>query len=163
VANGTWIDRSLLPTASLLKNGKIVRGRVVQVDSDARTVTLEDQSTLPYDVLVIATGARNLSPGEPPLAMTSKEDTVGFFRATRNAILESKDIVVLGAGPVAIELAGELRAYTKASMNVTLCPGEHPFLKNVIPPLPKQVQKSIRDMLKEAKVGLHARRGTCRG
>ncbi|MFP3632801.1 FAD-dependent oxidoreductase, partial [Burkholderia sp. SIMBA_045] len=50
------------PIRSLLRdqaNARVLLGRVVGVDTDARAVRLEDGRAVPYDHLVLATGARH--------------------------------------------------------------------------------------------------------
>jgi NADH dehydrogenase len=95
------------------------------VDADGKRVLLDDGDTLPYDTLVIATGARHayfghdewepFAPGLKTLedATTLRRRTlVAFERAEREtdpvrraALLT---FVIIGAGPTGVELAGTI-------------------------------------------------------
>jgi NADH dehydrogenase len=98
---------------------------VVGVDAEARQVRLEDGSTVPYDTLVLATGARHAYFGhdewEPfALGLKTIEDATTIRRrillAFENAERETDParqaalltFVIVGAGPTGVELAGTI-------------------------------------------------------
>lgn len=99
-------------------------GRVTAIDTDTRTVTLLDGSTLGYDHLVVATGAAAAFFGVPGAADRARPlYTLGDARRLRNqllACLEQVDahperfdggaptFVVVGGGPTGVETAGAL-------------------------------------------------------
>jgi NADH dehydrogenase/putative oxidoreductase len=107
-------------------------GRVVGVDSTARTVLLEDQ-TIPYDYLVLATGARHDYFGKPEWEATAPglkkiDDATAIRRriltafelaeacadaAEREALLT---FVVVGAGPTGVELSGAIAELARQGM-----------------------------------------------
>ncbi|MDY6855504.1 MAG: FAD-dependent oxidoreductase [Thermodesulfobacteriota bacterium] len=97
--------------------------RATAVDTEKKFVTLEDGSILPYDKLLIATGA---SPVIPSIEGRDLEGVL-TLRDTSDALkiknyLEEKNIkklTVLGAGSIALELATLLRK-TKSSLDITL-------------------------------------------
>jgi NADH dehydrogenase len=116
------------PIRYILRNRKDVRtllGNVVGIDKAAQTVELEDGDKLPYDSLVIATGARHAYFGhddwEPyaPGLKTLEDATamrrhllVAFEQAEREDDPERRQalltFVIIGAGPTGVELAGAL-------------------------------------------------------
>ncbi len=107
------------------RNARVLLGEAVGLDAARRFVELRDGERLPYDTLVVATGARHhyfgneeweqLAPG-----LKSVEDATEMRRrillaferaererdpATRRALL---NFVIVGAGPTGVELAGAI-------------------------------------------------------
>jgi len=106
-------------------NATVRMGRVDDVDVNARTVTLTDGASLPYDTLVIATGAVPTDLGVAGVAehgfmLKSVQDAL----AIRNHVISQFEraaadpghiergglnVVVSGGGPTGVEMAGALR------------------------------------------------------
>jgi NAD(P)H-nitrite reductase large subunit len=76
------------------------RGRAVRVDSNARTVTLEDGATLGYDRLLIATGSSPATPPIPGLAGSGVHScwTLADARAIGAKAQPGSRVVQMGAG-----------------------------------------------------------------
>ena len=74
-----------------------------------------------YDYLVIATGARAIDGTMPWKASGSYEECLGLLRLVREQVLEAHHIVIAGAGPTGVELAGEIRGEFKNKQVVLLC------------------------------------------
>ncbi|MBP9198749.1 MAG: NAD(P)/FAD-dependent oxidoreductase [Gemmatimonadales bacterium] len=116
------------PIRSILSrqpNAEVLMGEVTSVQPEARTITLVDGSTLNYDYLILATGARHsyfghdewemLAPG-----LKSLEDAeeirrrilLSFERAERESDPVKRHahltFVVIGGGPTGVEVAGAL-------------------------------------------------------
>jgi NADH dehydrogenase len=100
-------------------------GTVVGVDVAERRVRLEDGATLPYDTLILATGARHAyfghdewEPFAPGLKTIEDATTIrrrillAFERAEREADPARRaallTFVIVGAGPTGVELAGTI-------------------------------------------------------
>ena len=98
---------------------------VTGVDAEGRRVLLEDGDALPYDTLVLATGARHAyfghdewEPFAPGLKTLEDATTlrrrilVAFERAERESDPERRaallTFVIVGAGPTGVELAGTI-------------------------------------------------------
>ena len=114
--------RSLFATQA---NVRIMLGRVTGVDTAAQTVGLESGAALPYDTLILATGARHgyfghdrwesVAPGLKTLddaTAMRRRILVAFERAentsdpvARRALLT---FGVIGGGPTGVELAGAI-------------------------------------------------------
>lgn len=82
------------------------------VDRTARTVRLDDGDVLPYDSLILATGAANRS-----LDITGSElagihtlRTLADADALRRELHEARNVLVVGAGFVGLEVAAAARA-----------------------------------------------------
>ena len=110
-----------------------VLASVEAVDKAARRVTLDDGSTLPYETLVLATGARHAyfghddwEPSAPGLKTLEDATTIrgriliAFERAeqepneTKRAALMT--FVIVGAGPTGVELAGTIAELARATL-----------------------------------------------
>jgi len=78
-----WRDATsvpIRPSAEALSGITTITGSVAGVDPDARTVTLANSSTLHFDALVIATGARNALDKVPGLSEAAdRGDAVHYY------------------------------------------------------------------------------------
>jgi len=101
----TWLPRIFLPYSGLLTNGRIVRDRAVTVDPH-RVVTASGEE-ISADFVVLATGSRYPFPAKTDLvdAHHAQEQV----RQTNRALTQADRVLLVGAGPVGIELAGEIR------------------------------------------------------
>jgi NADH dehydrogenase FAD-containing subunit len=82
-------------------------GVVQGVDTKAKELRLAGGETVPYDALIVATGF-----GVPlvyPSLGVSLEDRKAEVQRVGDAIKQSKCVVVAGAGPIGLELAGDIR------------------------------------------------------
>ena len=117
-----WPIRSLV---SDRREVTTILAAVTGVDTRSKHVRLDDGSTVPYDVLVLATGARHAYFGhdewEPyALGLKTIEDAtkirrrllLAFERAERETDPEIRaalmTFVIVGAGPTGVELAGTI-------------------------------------------------------
>jgi NAD(P)H-nitrite reductase large subunit len=92
----------------------------VLLDTKARRVTLDDQSSLPYDKLLIATGASPKRLGGDLESEVAAEicylRMIGDARRIRRAALGARHLVVLGAGLVSLQVAA---AVARKGLKVT--------------------------------------------
>jgi NADH dehydrogenase FAD-containing subunit len=102
----SWLPKIFFPYDHLLANGRIVRDRAVEVD--AGRVALASGGHIACDFVVVATGSRYPFP-----AKTETDDTAAAIeriRSAHDALVVARRVLILGAGPVGIELAGEIAA-----------------------------------------------------
>ncbi|CAO3433480.1 FAD-dependent oxidoreductase [Azospirillum endophyticum] len=167
-----------MPIRSLLRdqtNARVLLGRVVGVDTDARTVRLEDGRAVPYAHLVLATGARHGYFGREewePLAPGLKkvEDATEIRRRLLLAFEEAENsddrdlrrafltFVVVGGGPTGVELAGaiaelarhglvgEFRAIEPADARVLLVQSAPRILPTFPEPLSAKAAASLESL-----------------
>lgn len=105
------------------KNIEVILGEVVGFDTSANTVTLDDGTTVGFDYLIVAAGARHAYFGHDDWEVSAPglktlEDAVEIRRrvllafeiAERQAYLTGShhaiNFVVVGGGPTGVELAG---------------------------------------------------------
>jgi nitrite reductase (NADH) large subunit len=93
--------------------------RVVQVDPAAKTVALDSGESLPYDRLLVASGARPLRPGIPGenAAGVFTIRTWGEFQEMQRLLRPGLRAAVVGSGLVGIKTA---QALAQAGYHVTL-------------------------------------------
>jgi apoptosis-inducing factor 2 len=102
----SWLAQIFLPYAGLLANGRVVRDRAVRVD--ARTVQLASGEVIAADYIVLATGSSYAFPAKSDMFDT--DEARARYRAAHSALAGAQRVMLLGAGPVGIELAGEIAA-----------------------------------------------------
>jgi NADH dehydrogenase FAD-containing subunit len=102
----SWSDRIHFPYDGLLKRGRVIRDRAVQVDS--RRIVLGSGEELVPDFIVLATGSSYPFPGNS--GTEAAREATARFRDGYEALSEADRVLLLGAGPVGIELAGEIAA-----------------------------------------------------
>jgi NADH dehydrogenase FAD-containing subunit len=118
LVNPSWLPRIYLPYGRLLGNGRVVRDRAAKVDAGRVTLALGEQ--IRADYIVLATGSGYPFPAKSDVDLTAAaHDKV---RAAHAALSRAQRVLLLGAGPVGIELAGEIKA---------VWPGKHVTLLDV--------------------------------
>jgi len=107
------------------RNTRIVLGMAVNLDPEAREVSLSDGGTVPYDTLIVATGARfsyfgnedwaRFAPGLKTIDDATeirRRIFIAFEAAEREANADRRaewmTFVIVGGGPTGVELAGAL-------------------------------------------------------
>lgn len=96
-----------IPYDRLLRHGQVVVGKVVRIDTAERQVVLANGTRLPYDVVVIATGADYPEPAR--FAGTTTEEAMKSFAEHQQKITFAEHVLVVGGGPSGVELAAEIR------------------------------------------------------
>ena len=102
-----WTVTPFIPYDRLLSNGRMVVGKAVRVDTAERQVVLATGERLPYDVLVIATGADYPEPAR--FIGITTEEAAKSFAAHQRKIAGAAHVLVVGGGPSGVELSAEIR------------------------------------------------------
>jgi len=122
-----WTVTPFIPYDRLLRRGRLVVGKAVTVDTSARQVLLADGTRLPYDVVVIATGADYPAPAR--FGGTTTEEAVKTFNEHQQKIAFAEHILVVGGGPSGVELSAEIRL-ARPEARVTLAHSGPALLDN---------------------------------
>ena len=101
----SWLPRISFPYDGLLAHGRVVQDRAVLVDP--HRVKTASGLEINADYVVLATGSYYPFPAKTALVDT--ESAHQEVRTTHRALAEADRVLLLGAGPVGIELAGEIR------------------------------------------------------
>ena len=102
-----WAHNAVFPFETLLENGKVVRDQVVSVDPEG--VTLASGDRVGADYIVLATGSGYTYPAKPHDGSTSMAQQLADLRETHQELAGADRVLILGAGPVGLELAGEIK------------------------------------------------------
>ncbi len=101
----SWLPKIFLPYDKLLAKGRVVRDRAVVVDPH-RVVTASGEE-IGADYVVLATGSAYPFPAKSDL--TDTEKSFEQVNMVHGALAAADRVLLVGAGPVGIELAGEIR------------------------------------------------------
>jgi NADH dehydrogenase FAD-containing subunit len=102
-----WTVTPFIPYDRLLRHGRVVAGKAVRIDTGERQVVLATGERLPYDVVVIATGADYPEPAR--FTGTTTEEAAKSFAAHQQSIAAAEHVLVVGGGPSGVELSAEIR------------------------------------------------------
>ena len=102
----TFLAKIFLPYDRLLTQGRVIRDRAVEVS--AQSVVLASGEVIAADYVVLATGS--VYPFPAKSNAHDAEDAIDNYRAAYNELTHAGRVLLVGAGPVGIELAGEIHA-----------------------------------------------------
>ncbi|MEV6967971.1 FAD-dependent oxidoreductase [Hamadaea sp. NPDC051192] len=101
-----FAHQTFIPYDKLLVHGRIERDAAQQIAPGQ--VTLASGRTIAADYVVLATGARHPFPGKP--AELDTAPAIASYVEVQTRIAAADRIVLAGAGPIGLELAGEIKA-----------------------------------------------------
>jgi apoptosis-inducing factor 2 len=131
-----WLDRIFMPYDRLLTHGHFLRDRAVAVDG--RQVTLASGRRLEPDYLILATGSSYPFPAK--IDEPDTETARARFREAHQVLFDARRVLLVGAGPSGLELAGEI----KASF-----PDKHVIIADAAPDImPGPYDQALRDELR---------------
>lgn len=106
LADPQWINRLFLPYDRLLNHGRLLRDRAVRVGIAG--ATLGSGRSIGADYLVLATGSTYPFPAK--IDTPNSAEAKGKIRVAHDAVARADRVLLLGAGAVGLELAGEIKA-----------------------------------------------------
>ncbi|MGC0415864.1 NAD(P)/FAD-dependent oxidoreductase [Embleya sp. AB8] len=130
LARPDWAGNMFFPFETILTRGTVIRDRAVSVDPGG--VTLASGQRVEADYLVLATGSDYAYPAKPDADSTAA--ALADLRETHQELAGAARVLILGAGPVGLELAGEIKevwpdkAVTIVDPAEALLPGFRPAL-----------------------------------
>lgn len=101
-----WLERIFFPYSGLLRNGRVVHQRAAQVEPGR--VGLASGEEIAADYIVLATGSTYPFPAKSDVLDAAQARDK--YRTAHGALTRAERVLVLGAGPAGLELAGELKA-----------------------------------------------------
>ncbi|NBE97287.1 FAD-dependent oxidoreductase [Nonomuraea sp. KC401] len=132
-----WLDQIFIPYSRLLVHGRYLRDRAVE--ADGRRVALASGRVLEPDYLVLATGTSYPFPAK--MDEPGTEAAKARVRNAHEALRGAERVLLIGAGPAGLELAGEIKAFF---------PGKHVTVADAAPDiLPGPFDQELRDELRK--------------
>ena len=99
-----WLERIFFPYDRLLANGRVLRDQAVGVD--AGVVALASGAELTPDFIVLATGSTYPYPAKSGTDETAT--AIERYRESHDELARAGRVLIVGAGPTGLELAGEI-------------------------------------------------------
>lgn len=145
-----WAPHAFFPFETLLERGRIVRGTAACADPGG--VTLESGQRVEADYLVLATGSGYAYPAKPKPASTSIAQQLDDLRATHKELADAERVLILGAGPVGLELAGEIRDVWPGKHVVVLDKADR-LLPGFLPEVRDELHRQLDELGIELRLG----------
>ncbi|GAB2625647.1 hypothetical protein Aab01nite_15940 [Paractinoplanes abujensis] len=146
VVDPAWAAKIFIPYGGMLRNGVVRRDRAVRVTEG--TVVLASGESLNADYVVLATGSSY------PFPAKIAEEGPAHFRELHGALAAAGTVLLIGAGPVGLEFAGEIKAawpekrVIVVDRGTELMPGDYP----------DEFRRQLREQIDE--MGIDLRLGT---
>lgn len=137
---------------------EFVLGSATSINADAKTVTVNNERTISFDYLVIASGSTSHSMKDDnsisiPFKSPKSGDVQILIEEAQQKISQATNIIIAGAGPIGVETAGEIAEAAKergADVHITLISATD----RVLQPLKPRASEIAEDKLKQKKVDI---------
>eukprot|EP01102_Stenamoeba_stenopodia_P009692 TRINITY_DN2864_c0_g4_i1.p1 TRINITY_DN2864_c0_g4~~TRINITY_DN2864_c0_g4_i1.p1 ORF type:complete len:556 (+),score=106.17 TRINITY_DN2864_c0_g4_i1:102-1670(+) len=96
------------PHRQYLRQSRVIVGEVVEVDPTLQSVRLLDGTRVEYDYLILATGSKYEIPFQCDPTIVINVMDVHQLRAAQEKLRTARDVVIVGGGPVSLEVTGEI-------------------------------------------------------
>lgn len=144
-----WAPHVFFPYDRLLARGRVIRDRAASVD--ARGVTLASGARVDADYVVVATGSAYPYPAK--FDTDSSAEALDRLRATHEELARADHVLISGAGPVGLELAGEIRSVWP-DKRITLVDPRDGLLPGFAPELRDDLARQLDELKVEVRLGV---------
>ena len=142
----------VIPYGSLLKSGRVVTGEVVALKEGGVgggwTVVLDSGEEIKGDAVALATGSGQNQLGRTG-ALSTPEEIKGYFKSIQDKVSRASKIVVVGGGPVGIEMVGELKHF-HPKIDVTLVHNGESLVSNAANMANPKFKKSMLSIIEKS-------------
>ncbi|MFI6787364.1 NAD(P)/FAD-dependent oxidoreductase [Nonomuraea sp. NPDC050383] len=140
-----WGSNMFFPYKQWLTRGTVLRDRAASVDPGG--VTLASGQRVEADYLVLATGSSYAYPAKPEA--DSVEEVLDDLRLTHKELAGAERVLILGAGPVGLELAGEIKEVWPHKQVTVVDPAER-----LLPAFQPELRQDLHRQLDELDIRL---------
>jgi NADH dehydrogenase FAD-containing subunit len=140
-----WADRVFYPYKGLLSRGRWMRDRAQLVDPAG--VTLASGERVDADYIVLATGSNYPFPAK--MDVDDSAAAKAKIQDAHAALLDADRVLLLGAGPVGLELAGEIKAAWPGKAVTLVDP-----IEEIVPSYDAELGTELRRQLDELGIEL---------
>ncbi|WP_290056481.1 NAD(P)/FAD-dependent oxidoreductase [Amycolatopsis solani] len=145
-----WAHHPFFAYRTLLEHGDVLRDTVTS--ADATGVTLATGGRVAAGYLVLATGSRHSYPAHPRHANTSAAQAVADLHVTNAQLGRAGRVLILGAGPVGLELAGEIREVWP-DKRITVVDPSSELLPGFLPEVREELRRQLEELEVELRLG----------
>lgn len=149
LAQPDWAGTMFYPFDTMLTRGTVIRDRAVSADPAG--VTLASGRRVEADYLVLATGSTYAYPAKP--ISDSVSEALDDLRRTHKELAGAERVLILGAGPVGLELAGEIREAWPHKHVTVVDPAEQ-LLPGFQPELREDLHRQLADLGIDVQLGV---------
>lgn len=146
-----WASNMFFSYDKLLTRGRVVRDRAVSVD--AKGVVLASGERVDADYVVLATGSNYAYPAKPNLGSTSTSEALNDLSQTHKELAGADRVLILGAGPVGLELGGEIKEVWPDKQVVIVDPAQE-LLPGFLPEVREDLVKQLGELGIEVRLGV---------
>ncbi|HZE41011.1 MAG TPA: FAD-dependent oxidoreductase [Stackebrandtia sp.] len=145
IVDPSWADRMFLPYENLLDNGTVIQDRVVIVEDGI--VGLVSGRRIQADFIVLAAGTTYPFPAK----FDNTHATAAKMRIHRTSkyLAEADRVVLMGAGAVGLELAGEIASTWPDKWVTIMDPAPDILSAGFMPGFDRALQNEMRSRLRE--------------
>ena len=143
-----WAGNIFFAFDTLLTRGTVVRDRVVAVDPAG--VTLASGRRVEADYLVLASGSSYAYPAKPNADSTV--EALDELRRTHKELADAERVLIAGAGPVGLELAGEIKEVWP-DKHVTVVDPTEQLLPAFQPEMRRDLHRQLDELGIEVRLG----------
>ncbi|MGK5675795.1 NAD(P)/FAD-dependent oxidoreductase [Micromonospora sp. URMC 106] len=148
VTRPDWAPNMFFSFETLLGRGTVIRDRAVSVDPGG--VTLASGRRVEADYLVLASGSRYAYPAKPDADATS--EALDDLRRTNKELVNADRVLILGAGPVGLELAGEIKEVWPHKHVTVVDPSEQ-LLPGFLPAVRQDLHRQLDELEIRLRLG----------
>lgn len=143
------LDRLIIPYDRLLKHGTIIKARATHIGDGY--VELDSQDRIEGDFIIAATGSNYAQP------FKARSNSIADFRSEQAevhaAVTASQSIAIVGAGPVGVELAAEIKS-AYPSKSITIFAASDKVVPGISRKLSKRLLPQLTEMGIDVKLGV---------
>ncbi|MCW2915819.1 MAG: FAD-dependent pyridine nucleotide-disulfide oxidoreductase [Actinomycetia bacterium] len=143
-----WAGNMFFPYDRLLQRGKVIRERAASVDPGG--VTLASGERVNADYLVLASGSDYPFPAKMDTDFSG--EALERLRATHAELAGAERVLVIGAGPVGLELAGEIKAVWP-DKHVTIVDPAEQLVPGFLPEMREDLHRQLDALGVELRLG----------
>lgn len=143
-----WAGNIFFPYDKLLRRGRVIRERAASVDPGG--VTLASGERVGADYLVLATGSDYPYPAKTDTDLSG--EALARLRATHAELTDAGRVLIIGAGPVGLELSGEIKAVWPDKRVTVLDPAER-LVPGFDPAMNAELHRQLDGMGVELRLG----------
>lgn len=142
------VDKNIMSDQPLLDNDiKLITGEVIGIDSKAKEAILENGDIYVYEKLILALGS---SPQLIPVVGAEKagvwlvKKDYEYLKKFREAVLKSKNVIIIGGGFIGVEFAEELSSIKDLKISI-IEKMEHCLITNFDQEFAKSAEEKLRN------------------